>query len=101
MRASVSDPVVILNNWVRGNDVKVARAKSWHNWFLSDSEHKCNAADFSSRSYPPEEIPEHLIMFAMSFAATSLICSFLWHYRSKMSLFAKKCIMFECVEKKI
>ena len=101
MRASVSDPVVILNNWVRGNDVKVARAKSWHHWFLSDSEHECNAADFSSRSYPPEEIPEHLIMFAISLAATSLVCSFLWHYRNKMSLFAKKWTKFERAQNKI
>lgn len=34
-------PLVINNNWVRGNQKKISRAKKWGHWFVSDSL-KCN-----------------------------------------------------------
>jgi hypothetical protein len=34
-------PAVILNNWIVGNDAKVARAKEWGHWFLEQNGGKC------------------------------------------------------------
>ncbi|XP_060064687.1 uncharacterized protein LOC132545035 [Ylistrum balloti] len=34
-------PFIINNNWVRGNKLKIERAKKWGHWFVSDSL-KCN-----------------------------------------------------------
>ena len=33
-RKKVGDPMVVLNNWVIGNDVKIARSKKWKHWYL-------------------------------------------------------------------
>ena len=35
-RNSIKDPYVILNNWVIGNDAKIARAKKWKHWYLGE-----------------------------------------------------------------
>ncbi|XP_077988915.1 uncharacterized protein LOC144443328 [Glandiceps talaboti] len=37
-----TDPVVILNNYIRGNDNKESRAKQWSHWWLSN-DGKCKA----------------------------------------------------------
>ncbi|XP_052075177.1 uncharacterized protein LOC127712649 [Mytilus californianus] len=40
-------PYVIHNNWIIGNDNKIARAKEWGHWFLNDSsEIQCNSEVF-------------------------------------------------------
>ena len=31
-------PVVILNNWITGNEAKMKRAKQWGHWYLSDDD---------------------------------------------------------------
>eukprot|EP00606_Chrysophyceae_sp_TOSAG23-5_P000373 GSChrysophyteH2.ASY1.ANO1.839.1 assembled CDS len=61
MRAYATDPVVILNNWIRGNEKKIIRAKAWGHWFLSDAdEHQCNmTAIFDDHIHL--NVPEHHI----------------------------------------
>ena len=30
-------PMVVLNNWIKGNAAKIARAKRWKHWYLDDN----------------------------------------------------------------
>ncbi|XP_060569964.1 uncharacterized protein LOC132728330 [Ruditapes philippinarum] len=32
-----SRPIIINNNWVRGNEAKISRAKKWKHWFIDDN----------------------------------------------------------------
>lgn len=38
---SAPTPVVILNNWIAGNQSKVKRSRKWGHWFLSGGEDRC------------------------------------------------------------
>jgi hypothetical protein len=34
--ATITNPKVILNNWIVGTDKKIERAKKWKHWFLAE-----------------------------------------------------------------
>ena len=42
-KRNISDPYVINNNWIIGNDKKISRAKEWGHWFLNEDD-SCNIA---------------------------------------------------------
>ena len=31
-----SPPIIVLNNWIKGNAAKIERAKKWNHWYLDD-----------------------------------------------------------------
>lgn len=59
------DPIVVLNNWVRGNVIKVRRAKIFGHWFITENGKQCSymfqkvpkAADLATQvSWPLEKL---------------------------------------------
>lgn len=50
--AVAGGPVVINNNWIKGNAAKIRRVKKWRHWFLQD--------DASGRCVPPQDLEKQM-----------------------------------------